>query len=132
MKEGYILFLFVLGIFLVFTVSGQITGNPILGSSKAEKAINAGILDMLNKCAVLGSNNINKNCNTICNEKGKKCTGAFTFVDNPDKQIGDKEMVITLPLGCSESPEYVSYIKDRNGNLARLDSDLVACTCCSP
>lgn len=33
MKDGTILILFVLGIFLVFTVSGQITGNPIFQMS---------------------------------------------------------------------------------------------------
>lgn len=108
MKDGYILVLFILGIFLVFTVSGTITGNPILSSSNlknSKEIFNAihgrcHVTSFDNQQGYIGeTNTCNKLCalhNEICisgsfeefrMEKGKRYTAYTGDLVNCDYQM---------------------------------------------
>lgn len=127
MKDGYILLLFVLGMFLVFTFSGQITGNPIFSSAMSQKQmsqkqINTGVLNILNKCQAIilegNGNDVtmynNKDCNYVCSYNlgtNSKCLLGF------NTNLALKWSRITM---C-------------NGNLGTFDNTKeVICMCCSP
>lgn len=116
MKDGYILLLFVLGIFLVFTVSGQITGNPIFPSS--DYTTKKEVLNMLNKCELRTGPTTSPYYNTkTCNQE---CSSI-------------KKICILTQISVTENGDVTSKLQTCNIDFSvQYPNSYYGCVCCSP